>query len=137
MPKGVRMRLTVQHVDGLRFLATAEGHTVVLDAAPEDGGVGSALSAPQLFAAAVGACILEFVANSCRLRGIPFERLSLEMSCEEQASPRRIGAMEAMVHVEPELPEDAKRRLIGVARHATLVNTLVRPPEVVIRFVGE
>ena len=136
MPKGVRMRLTVQHVDGLRFLATAEGHTVVLDAAPEDGGVGTALSAPQLFAAAVGACILEFVANSCRLRGIPFERLSLEMSCEEQTSPRRVGAMEAMVHVEPELPEDAKRRLIGVARHATLVNTLARPPEVVIRFVG-
>ena len=133
MPKGVRMRLTVQHVDGLRFLATAEGHTVVLDAAPEDGGVGTALSAPQLF---VVACILEFVANSCRLRGIPFERLILEMSCEEQTSPRRVGAMEAMVHVEPELPEDAKRRLIGVARHATLVNTLVRPPEVVIRFVG-
>jgi uncharacterized OsmC-like protein len=130
------MRLTVQHVDGLRFLATAEGHTVVLDAAPEDGGVGSALSAPQLFAAAVGACILEFVANSCRLRGIPFERLSLEMSCEEQARPRRIGAMEATVHIEPELPEDVKQRLIGVARHATLVNTLVRSPEVVIRFVG-
>ena len=136
MPKGIGMRLTVQHVDGLRFLATAEGHTVVLDAAPEDGGAGSALSAPRLFAAAVGACILEFVANSCRLRGIPFERLSLEISCEEQASPRRIGAMEAMIHIEPELSEDVKRRLIGVARHATLINTLVRPPEVVIRFVG-
>jgi uncharacterized OsmC-like protein len=130
------MRLTVQHVDGLRFLATAEGHTVVLDAAPEDGGAGTALSAPQLFAAAVGACILEFVANSCRLRGITFERLSLEMSCEEQTRPRRIGAMEVMVCVEPELPDHVKRRLIGVARHATLVNTLVRPPDVTIQFVG-
>jgi uncharacterized OsmC-like protein len=130
------MRLTVQHVDGLRFLATAEGHTVVVDAAPEDGGAGTALSAPQLFAAAVGACILEFVANSCRLRGTTFERLSLEISCEEQTRPRRIGPMEAMVRVEPELPEDVKRRLIGVARHATLVNTLKRPPEVAVRFVG-
>jgi uncharacterized OsmC-like protein len=128
------MRLTVQHVDGLRFLATAEGHTVVLDAAPEDGGAGTALSAPELFAAAVGACVLEFVANSCRLRGIPFERLSLEMACEEQVRPRRIGAMEATVHIEPELPEDVKRRLIGVARHATLINTLVHPMEIVIRF---
>jgi uncharacterized OsmC-like protein len=70
------VRLTVQHVDGLRFLATAEGHAVVVDAAPEDGGAGTALSAPRLFAAAVGACILEFVTNSCRLRGIPLERLS-------------------------------------------------------------
>lgn len=131
------MRLRVQHVDGLRFLATVGEQTVVVDAAPEDGGAGTALSAPQLFAAAVGACLLEFVANSCRLRGIPFERLSLEMKCEEQARPCRIGAMEATIHIGPEPPEDVKRRLIGVARHATLVNTLARPPEVVIRFAGE
>jgi uncharacterized OsmC-like protein len=131
------VRLTVQHVDGLRFLATAEGHAVVVDAAPEDGGAGTALSAPRLFAAAVGACILEFVTNSCRLRGIPFERLSLEMDFEEQARPRRVGVLEVTIHIEPEPPEDVRRRLIGVARHATLVNTLVRPPEVTIRFEGE
>ena len=131
------MRLTVQHVDGLRFLATAEGHAVVVDAAPEDGGSGTALSAPRLFAAAVGACILEFVTNSCRLRGIPFERLSLEMDFEEQARPRRVGVLEVTIHIEPEPPEDVRRRLIGVARHATLVNTLVRPPDMVIQFAGE
>ncbi len=131
------MKLAVQHVDGLRFLATAGEHIVALDAAPEDGGAGTALSAPQLFAAAMGACILEFVANSCRLRGIPFERLSLEMEYEELARPRRIGAMEATIHIEPEPPEDVKRRLIGVARHATLVNTLMRPPEVVVQFAEE
>jgi len=127
----------VQHVDGLRFLATAEGNAVVVDAAPEDGGAGTALSAPRLFAAAVGACILEFVANSCRLRGIPFERLSLEMDFEEQARPRRVGVLEVTIHIEPEPPEDVRRRLIGVARHATLVNTLVRPPDMVIQFAGE
>ncbi len=81
------MKLTVQHVDGLCFLATVGEHAAVVDAAPEDGGAGKALSAPQLFAAAVGACVLEFVVNSCRLRGIPFERLSLEMACEGLASP--------------------------------------------------
>lgn len=128
------MRLTVQHVDGLRFLATAEAHTVVMDARPEDGGTGTALSAPQLFVAAVGACMLEFVANSCRLRGIPFDRLTLEMEFEEQAKPRRIGALEATIHIEPEPPEDVKRRLIGVARHATLVNTLMRSPEMSVQF---
>jgi uncharacterized OsmC-like protein len=131
------MRLTVQHVDGLRFLATAEGHAVVVDAAPEDGGAGTALSAPRLFAAAVGACILEFVVNSCRLRGIPFERLSLEMDFEEQARPRRVGVLEVTIQIEPEPPEDVRRRLIGVARHATLVNTLVRPSDMVIQFAGE
>ncbi|MDY7077840.1 MAG: OsmC family protein [Chloroflexota bacterium] len=131
------MKLTVQHVDGLRFLATVGEHTSVVDATSEDGGGGTALSAPQMFAAAVGACMLEFVANSCRLRGIPFERLSLEMTCEELERPRRVGVLEATIHVEPEPPDAVKRRLIGVAGHATLVNTLARSPEVVIRFAEE
>ena len=128
------MRLTVQHVDGLRFLATAEGHAVPVDAALKDGGTGTALSAPQLFVASVGACMLEFVANSCRLREIPLERLSVEVEYEEQARPRRIGVIQATISIDPEPPEDVKRRLIGVAQHATVVNTLVRPPEVDVQF---
>ena len=128
------MKLTVQHIDGLRFLATVGEHSVVMDAAPEDGGGGTAPSAPQMFAAAVGACILQFVANSCLLREIPFERLSLKLEYEELERPRRVGPLEVTLHIEPEPSDDAKRRLIGVARHV-LINTLGRPPEVDIQFV--
>jgi uncharacterized OsmC-like protein len=131
------MELTVQHVDGMRFLATADGHTVVVDAAPQDGGGGTAMSAPQLFVAAMGACILEFVLNSCRLRGTPVEWLSVEMVHEEVPRPRRVGTLEATIHIEPDPSDEVKRRLLGVARHATLVNTLVRPPEVRLGFGGD
>ena len=130
------MRVTVQHVDGLRFLATVGEHTAVVDAAPEDGGGGTALSAPQMFAAAMGACVLEFVVNSCRLREIPCRRVSLELEYEEVPRPRRIGPLRMVLHIEPEPSEAVKRRLLGVARHATLVNTLVRPPEVQIEVAG-
>jgi uncharacterized OsmC-like protein len=130
------MSLTVQHIDGMRFLATAGSHTVVLDAAPQDGGGGTALSAPQLFVAAMGGCILEFVANSCRLRGVPVERLSVEVTYKEVPSPRRVGAVEMAIRIEPEPPEEVKQRLLGVARHATLINTLARPPQVEICFAG-
>jgi uncharacterized OsmC-like protein len=131
------VKITVRHMDNLRFEATAGEHTVVVDAAPEDGGGGTAMSAPQLFVAAVGACMLEFVTNSCRLREIPFERLSLELEYEELERPRRVGPLEATLHIEPEPPDDVKRRLIGVARHVTLINTLRRPPEMDIRFAEE
>jgi putative redox protein len=130
------MNLTVQHVDGMRFLATADGHTVVLDATPQDGGGGTALSAPQLFVAALGACILEFVANSCRLRGVPVERLSVEVAYQEVPKPRRVGSLAMAIRVEPDPPAEVKQRLLSVARHATLINTLVRPPEVEICFAG-
>jgi len=128
------MKLAVQHVDGMRFLATADDHTVVVDAAPEDGGAGTAMSAPQMFAAALGACVLEFVVNSCRLHEISFERVSVELEYEELERPRRVGPLGVTLHIEPKPPDDVKRRLIGVARHATLVNTLRRPPEVDIHF---
>jgi hypothetical protein len=108
-----------------------------LDAAPEDGGGGTAMSAPQLFVAAMGACILEFVLNSCRLRGVPVEGLSVAMAHEEAPRPRRVGALEATIHIEPDPPDEVKRRLLGVARHATLISTLVHPPEVRLCFGGE
>lgn len=131
------MKVAVRHVDGLRFLATAGRQAVVVDAAPEEGGGGTAMSAPQLFAASLGACLLEFVANSCRLRGLSFDRLSLELECEELERPRRIGEVRATIHMEPEPAEQVKRRLVGVAKHATLINTLTHPPEIAIRFSGE
>jgi uncharacterized OsmC-like protein len=131
------MKITVQHVESLRFKATVGHHTVAVDAVVGEGEASSAMSPPQLFAAAVGACMLEFIANSCRLRKIQFERLSLELACEELERPRRLGPLEATLTIEPQPPEDVKRRLIGVAQHATLVNTLARPPEVVIRFAEE
>ncbi len=128
------MNLTVQYVDGMRFLATAGSQTVVLDAAPEDGGGGTAMSAPQLFAAWLGACVLEFVANSCRLRGTPVERLSVEVAYEEEPSPRRLSALKMKIHIQPDVPEETKRRLLSVARHATLANTLAHPPQLEMGF---
>jgi hypothetical protein len=94
------------------------------------------MSAPCLFVATIGACMLEFVMNSCQLRGVPVEQLSLDMTFEEVPGPRRLARLEASLHLEPEPSPHVQRRLIGVARHATLVNTLVRPPEVDICFAG-
>ncbi len=130
------MRVTVEHVDGMRFSAMGGGHTVVIDAAPEHGG-GTAMSGPQLFVAAVGACILEFVLNSCRLREVQVERLSVTMEYEEVPKPRRIGALSAAISMDPEPPEEVKRRVVGVARHATLINTLAEPPAVDIHFAAQ
>ena len=128
------MTIILRHVDKLCFQVSAGGHTVSVDAGVDDGGTGSALSAPQLFAAAVGACMCEFVVNSCRLREIPLESPSLEVAYEGLTRPRRIGGLKATLYIEPEPPEGVKQRLLGVARRATLVNTLKRSPELKVEF---
>jgi putative redox protein len=128
------VNLTVEHVDGMRFVATTDEHAVITDASPQDGGEGTAMSAPQMFVAALGACVLEFVLNSCRLRRIAVERLRIEIEFAEVPKPRRVGALEATIRIEPDPPDEVKKRLVSVARHATLVNTLERPPGVRICF---
>lgn len=131
------MKVSIEHVDGMRFVLKAAEHTVAVDAGQRDGGGGTAMSAPCLFAAAMGACILEFVVNSCRLNDVTINHVRLDMSYDEASSPRRIGALRATLCIKPDPPASVKRRLVGVARHATLVNTLERPPELDIQFAED
>ena len=133
---GEAIRARAQRIDGLRSLVTVGNHTVVVDPPPEEGGTGTGMSAPQLFAAAMAACIVGFIANSCRLRNIPLTRLEVELTAPIQGGPRRVGDMEAVVRMEPEPPEEVRQHLLAVARRATLLNTLARPPRVVIRFAS-
>jgi uncharacterized OsmC-like protein len=124
------MKLTVRHLDGLRFLASTGDHTVVVDAPPEEGGTGTAMSSPQLFAAAVATCALSFMANSCRLHGLRTDHLSLDVTCEDAQRPQRISRIDIRIHIEPPVPADRRRALLGVARRSTVANTLARPPEI-------
>jgi hypothetical protein len=61
----------------------------------------------------------------------------VELEYQELERPRRVGPLEVTLHIQPEPPDDVKRRLIGVARHVTLTNTLRRPPELNIQFAEE
>jgi organic hydroperoxide reductase OsmC/OhrA len=133
---GEAIRARAQRIDGLRSLVTVGNHTVVVDPPPEEGGTGTGMSAPQLFAAAMAACIVGFIANSCRLRDISLTRLEVELTAPIQGGPRRVGDMEVVVRMEPEPPEEVRQHLLAVAKRATLLNTLAHPPRVVIRFAS-
>jgi uncharacterized OsmC-like protein len=131
---GQTIRARVQRIDGLRSLVTVEHHAVIVDPPPEEGGTGTGMSAPQLLVAAVAGCIAGFIANSCRLRDIPLTRLEVELTAPIQTGPRRIGDMEAVIRMEPELSEEVRQHLLKVAKRAPLLNTLARPPQVILRF---
>lgn len=126
-----------RHIDGLRSVVTVGSHTVVVDPPPEEGGTGTAMSAPQLFVAALAACFVGFIANSCRLNGVLPERLEVEVSAPIRSHPRRVGDVEVVIRMEPEPSEEVRRRLLAVLRRATLLNTLAHPPRVTFRFAQE
>ncbi len=131
---GQTIRAQAQQIDGLRSLVTVGSHSVVVDPPPEEGGTGTGMSAPQLFAASIAACIAGFIANSCRLRNIPLTRLEVELTAPIQSGPRRVGDIEAVIRMEPEPPEEVRQHLLKIAKRATLLNTLAQPPQVTLRF---
>ncbi|MCS7178455.1 MAG: OsmC family protein [Anaerolineae bacterium] len=128
------MHVQAQYLDGLRSVVTVGVHAVVVDPAPEEGGAGTGMSAPQLLVAALAACILAFIARSCQLHDIPLKHLKVELDFTIASAPRRIGRIVAHVRMEPEPPEEVRRRLLAVARRATLLNTLACPPEITLQF---
>ncbi|MCX8066977.1 MAG: OsmC family protein [Anaerolineae bacterium] len=131
------LTVLARHIDGLRSVVTVGTHTVVVDPPPEEGGTGTAMSAPDLFAAALAACFVGFIANSCRLNGISLDHLEVELTAPIQTHPRRVGDVEVVIRMEPEPPEDVRQRILAVLRRATLLNTLAHPPQITFRFAQE
>jgi len=126
------MQLSAQHVDGLRFVVTAEQHSLLVDAAESEGGTATGMNSRQLFAASIAACVLSFVANSLELRGLPIRDLSLEMDYEEAQRPQRISRLDMRIHVDPPVPEEMRRAILAVAERSILPNTLRRLPDLFV-----
>ena len=126
------MQLSATHVDGLRFVVTAEQHALLVDAPESEGGTGTGMNSRQLFAASEAACILSFVANSLQLRGLPMRKLSLEMDYEQAKRPQRISQLDMRILVDPPVPEEMHRAILAVAERSILPNTLRHPPDVYV-----
>jgi uncharacterized OsmC-like protein len=131
------MKIDIQHVDRLRYLATSGAHSLVIDMSHELGGVDTALGADQVFGAALGACALNFVANSCRLHSIPTDGLRAVVELERVERPRRLSGITLRLALGAALSQEQRDTLIGVAQHCILANTLARPPQITVLFEEE
>lgn len=103
------MKITLQHIDGLRFRAEARQHRLVIDQPAEDGATDQGMSPAELLLASLGACVGQFVAQYLRLRSLVSDGLLIRVEAD-RGGPLRLNNFRVQI-VAPGLTEHQLRAL--------------------------
>ncbi|UXY32003.1 OsmC family protein [Streptomyces sp. HUAS TT20] len=124
-------RLEVTHVEQDAYTVDVRGHRLQVDQPPEAGGMDTAPTPTELFAASLATCVAFYAGRYLHRHGLP--RAGLRVRTEFTLAtdrPARVASLHVVVVPPPELPEERRAALLAVASHCTIHNTLHQPPEI-------
>lgn len=128
-------RLEVAHVDGDVYTVDVREHRLRVDQPVESGGMDTAPTPTELFAASAATCVAFYAGRYLHRHGLP--RAGLRVRTEFVMStdrPARVASLRMVIVPPPELPEVRRAALLAVASHCTVHNTLDRPPAIDIEL---
>jgi putative redox protein len=124
-------RLTVSHDHGERYDVSIRGHSVVTDQPASGGGTDAGPTPTELFVASLASCVAFYVGRFLR-RHRPLDP-SFEVECDFAMShepPTRVTAIDLRVVLPAGVDAALRNAVERVARHCTVHNSLVVPPDV-------
>ena len=122
------MDVNVRCLGGKKFEMTARGHRVVTDQPAENGGSDSAMSPPELFLSAIGACAAFYAAEYLQARGLG-EDVEIHVSGEKGDKPVRIVSVKVDVLARG-LSDRHREGVLRAVNLCLLKNTLNVPPRI-------
>lgn len=121
--------VTASYLGNLRVACTHErsGARLITDAPVDNHGKGEAFSPTDLCAAALGSCAMTIMGIVAERHGLDLTGARMEITKTMQADPRRIGALEIILHM-PEQPYTEKdRNILECAAHTCPVLHSLHP----------
>jgi len=129
------MSLAVRNIGGLKFLAQTRKHEVIFDQPKEEGGEDRGMTPVELFIASLGSCIGTYIVWFCERHNIATDGMRIDLSWASGENPIRISRIRANVNLPVKVPESIRQALVRKAKHCTIHNTLIHPPEVEISLI--
>jgi len=126
------MDVRVRYLGGKKFEMTARGHQVLSDQPLDNKGTDSAMTPPELFLSAVGACAAYYAAEYLNARALPAEELDIHIVGEKGGKPVRIVSLSVEVVV-PGLTERHRDGVLKAVDLCLLKHTLHIPPQIDVR----
>ena len=126
------MKVTVNHIGDVQFSMRTRSHTLYTDQPAENGGWDEAMTPPEIFLSAIGACAAFYAVAYLKKKGLPYEGTEVEISAEKLTSPARLGEIRVVVHAPSELAPEHKAGVDDSVHHCVLHNTLIHPPKVTV-----
>ena len=84
------MQITLQHLDGSRFLAEARQHRLTIDQPAEDGATDQGMTPAELLLVSLASCVGQHVVQYLRLRSLPSKGLHVTVDADRSTRPLRL-----------------------------------------------
>lgn len=127
--------MSVDFLDGERYVIGVRGHAVLVDQPAEVGGEDSAPTPTELFVASLASCVAFYAGRF--LDRHQLDRTGLRVTAEFAMAtdrPARVGAVRLRLTA-PGLPAERREALHAVVSKCTVHNSLHKPPQVDIDIV--
>lgn len=128
--------VVVTHLEGDQFELAIRDHRLRVDQPCSDGGEDTAPTPTELFVSSLVACVAFYARRYLARHGLPTDGLRAEADFLFAERPTRVGEIDLRLHIPDCVPEESRARLLAVASHCTVHNTLENPPTVEIELVA-
>jgi uncharacterized OsmC-like protein len=122
--------LTVQHLDGDRFVVEVRGHTITVDQPLDAGGTDTAPTPTELFVAGLASCVAFYARRYLARHQISAEGLGVSADFDIGGQPTRVTRIRVLITPPQGLPAQRRDAFLAVASHCTVHNTLSSPASV-------
>ena len=126
------MDVRVRYLGGKKFEMTARDHSILADQPFDDDGTNTAMTPPELFLSALGACAAYYAAEYLRARALPVDQLEVRISGLKGDKPARIVSLTLDI-IDPGLTERHREGILRAVNYCLLKNTLHVPPDINVR----
>ena len=128
--------ITVRHVDGDRFAIETRDHVLTVDQPLAAGGDDTAPTPTELFVASLASCVAFYARRYLARHDLPTTGLRVVAAYDMAHRPARVGSVSLEITLPEGVPGDQRDRLLAVASHCTVHNSLITPPQVMIAVSG-
>jgi len=129
------MNVKVRCVGGAKYEITARNHKLESDQPVENNGTDAAMTPPELFLSAIGACAAYYAEEYLRVRGLPDEELEIRVAGMQGDRPVRIVSLQIDV-VAPGLTQRHRDGVLRAVDACLLKNTLRVPPDINVQVLS-
>jgi uncharacterized OsmC-like protein len=126
--------IRVDHTEGDLFEISVRQHVLHADQPTDAGGSDGAPTPTELFVVSLASCVAFYARRFLVRHSLPSEGTSVTATFTMAERPARVSEIRLAITLPDGVPKAAHARLLAVASHCTVHNTLESPPRVSIEL---
>jgi len=118
--------IKIKYTGDLRTKAThlSSGSTIITDAPLDNNGKGEKFSPTDLFATALGSCMLTIMGITAQTHGINIDDAEVTVKKIMGANPRRVSCIKIIINIYNDISEKDRKLLIKAAHHCPVSKSI-------------